>query len=216
MLNTIGIGYPRTGTMSLKHALEHLQFGPCYHMIEVFSRPADVDFWLSALEAQGEGVDWDHVFQDFQSTADCPACYFWRSLQTKYPAARFILTVRDSETWYDSFRSTVYEAVMHPERAPDEEHRRVQLMAKRLILDQMFEGRFDDRAYAIEVYERHNRQVTEEIPAEQLLVFDPADGWEPLCRFLNVAVPQVPFPMSNTRREFQERFAVSPDESSRV
>lgn len=214
MLKVIGIGYPRTGTMSLKHALENLSFGPCYHMIEVFNRPGDIEFWLSAQSVHGEGVNWQTVFEDFESTADCPACCFWRPLRKVYPDARYILTVRDSEEWYDSFHSTVYEAMMHPERAPDDVHRRVQLMAKQLILDGMFSGRFDNRSEAVENYERHNRQVISEIPAEQLLVFDVADGWEPLCEFLQVPVPNEKFPISNTRREFQQRFSVSDGDSA--
>ncbi len=208
MLNVIGIGYPRTGTMSLKHALEQLGHGPCYHMIEVFERPDDVAFWLEALKDNGESTDWDIVFENYQSTADCPACYFWRSLQNAYPNARYILTVRDGESWYDSFRSTVYEAIMHPERAPDEAHRNVQLMARQLILDAMFEGRFDDRQFAIEMYEQHNREIIDTFSQDRLLVFNVADGWPPLCEFLNVQQPDAEFPRANTRVEFQQRFAV--------
>lgn len=210
MLNVIGLGYPRTGTMSLKHALEMLLLGPCYHMIEVFRRPEDVGFWLAALECHGRGTDWNRVFADFQSTADCPACYFWPSLYQFYPQAKYILTIRDATVWYDSFRSTVCEAMLHPERAPDEPHRTVQQMARRLILDTMLEGRFDDREFCIRKYRDHNKAVIDAIPRERLLVFDVTAGWAPLCEFLQVPVPDAPFPQSNTRSEFQERFAVSP------
>ena len=210
MLRIIGVGYPRTGTMSLKNALEYLSLGPCYHMIEVFRRPQDVDFWCRALSADEHEIDWDDVFTEFNSTADCPACYFWRSLQRRYSGAKYILTVRDADEWYRSFRATVYEATMHPERAPDAEHRRVQLMAKRLILDEMLEGRAADREFAIHKYEEHNREVINGIPADQLLVFDVASGWEPLCRFLGVDVPDIDFPCTNTRLEFRERFSVEP------
>ncbi len=210
MLQVIGLGYPRTGTMSLKHALETLQLGPCYHMIEVFRRPDDVDFWLDALECQGVATDWHHVFADFASTADCPGCYFWRPLLQEFPQSSYILTVRDADEWYESFRSTVYEATQHPERAPDEQHERVQRMAKKLIMDSMFDGRFDDRTFAIETYERHNQTVIDTLPADQLLVFNVAEGWEPLCQFLKVPVPPQPFPKSNTREEFRQRLVVKP------
>jgi len=196
--------------MSLKLALEHLQFGPCYHMIEVFQRPNDVAFWQDALRSDGATADWDQVFREFQSTADCPACYFWIPLLQHYPNARYVLTVRDPESWYDSFRNTVFEACMHPERAPDEEHRIVQQMVRELIMDTMFAGRFLDRSYAVACMEAHNQAVIDAIPAEQLLVYQIADGWEPLCRFLNVDVPDAPFPQVNTRQEFQQRFAVGP------
>ncbi|HIK90674.1 MAG TPA: sulfotransferase family protein [Planctomycetes bacterium] len=210
MLQVIGLGYPRTGTMSLKHALEELLLGPCYHMIEVFDRPGDVDFWLSALRDNGLDADWDTLFEDFQSTADCPACYFWESLWRRFPDARYILTVRDADTWYDSFHATVYEAMMHPERAPDQQHLAVQNMARKLILETMFEGRFEDREFAINRYQAHNKSVVDTLPKEKLLVFDVAEGWQPLCEFLNVDVPETSFPRSNTRAEFQQRFAVVP------
>jgi hypothetical protein len=210
MLQVIGLGYPRTGTMSLKHALEVLQLGPCYHMIEVFDRPGDVEFWLSALANNGQDADWDTLFEDFQSTSDCPACYFRESLWRHFPDAKYILTVRDADTWYDSFRATVYEAMTHPERAPDQQHLGVQNMARKLILETMFEGRFEDRQFAIDRYQAHNQAVLDMLPQEKLLIFDVAAGWEPLCMFLDVDVPDSPFPRSNTRAEFQERFAVVP------
>lgn len=210
MLQVIGLGYPRTGTMSLKHALEELQLGPCYHMIEVFDRPGDVEFWLSALANNGQDADWDMLFEEFQSTSDCPACYFWESLWRHFPNAKYILTVRDADTWYDSFHATVYEAMTHPERAPDQQHLSVQNMARKLILGTMLEGRFEDREFAIDRFQAHNQSVVDMLPQEQLLIFDVAAGWEPLCRFLSVDVPDSPFPRSNTRAEFQQLFSVVP------
>ena len=116
--------------MSLKVALEQLGVGRCYHMIEVFNRPLDIDFWLAAVHCRGVGVAWDQVFSEFQSSADCPGCFFWRELLTAYPKAKFVLTVRDADAWYDSFCSTVFEVITHPERSPDPTHQRVQQMAK--------------------------------------------------------------------------------------
>lgn len=209
-MKVIGLGYPRTGTMSLKHALEALQLGPCYHMIEVFRKPTDVPFWLAALQQEGSSIDWSSVFGEFHSTTDCPACYFWKELWNSFPDAKYVLTIRDSETWYDSFRTTVYEAMMHPERSTDEAHSNVQCMAKKLILDTMFEGRFEDKDFAIQTYENHNKTIVQQIPSKQLLIFDVKDGWQPLCEFLEVPTPDSPFPKSNTRNEFQNRFSVIP------
>ena len=152
MLNVIGVGYPRTGTMSLKAALEELGLGPCYHMIEVFNRPRDARFWLSALDGEGADVSWNTVFKGFQSTVDCPAAYFWKSLYDSCPDARYILTVRDARSWYRSFQSTVFQAITHPERAPNAEHRDVQQMAKRIILDRMLGGRFPEQARTTVMY----------------------------------------------------------------
>lgn len=209
-MKVIGLGYPRTGTMSLKHALEALQLGPCYHMIEVFRKPEDVPFWLSALQQTDTTIDWSDVFSEFQSTTDCPACYFWKDLLGAFPNARYILTVRDPETWYDSFRTTVYEAMMHPERSADEAHASVQRMARMLILDTMFEGRFEDKGFAIQTYQQHTKAVIEQLPPKQLLVFDVGDGWQSLCDFLDLPIPPIPFPKSNTRHDFQNRFSVKP------
>ncbi len=127
MLSVIGVGFPRTGTMSLKLALEQLGFGPCYHMIEVFERPHDIPLWRAA--AAGE-PDWDRLLSDFRSTADAPGCIFWRDLIAQYPDARVVLTTRSPESWYESFRDTAYQAITHPERSPDEQHRAVQKMAR--------------------------------------------------------------------------------------
>lgn len=205
MLDVIGIGFPRTGTMSLKHALERLSFGPCYHMIEVFRRPGDIAFWRSAVQSRGEGVAWDEVFSEFGSTTDCPAGFFWRTLYADFPDAKYIITVRDPEDWYESFLATVYEAISHPERSPDEDHRNVQLMAREVILDGIFDGRFCDRDYAISCYHSHIAEVNATIPRDRLLTFNVAEGWGPLCRFLEVKEPDEPFPRANTRDEFQQR-----------
>lgn len=205
MLEVIGIGFPRTGTMSLKHALEQLSLGPCYHMIEVFRRPLDVPFWRKAIQSHGEGVAWEEVFADFRSTTDCPAGFFWKQLLAEFPQSHYVLTVRDPDDWYESFLATVYDAMTHPERAPDDDHLSVQLMARELILDRMFDGRFLDRDFAISQYHSHIASVQAAIPPEHLLTFDVASGWEPLCAFLQLPVPDQPFPRSNTRDEFRER-----------
>ena len=48
-----------------------------------------------------------------------------------------------------------------------------------------------------QVYDGHNDEVKALIPKEQLLVYDVREGWEPLCKFLDVAVPDEPFPRLN-------------------
>jgi hypothetical protein len=207
MISVIGVGFPRTGTMSLKLALEQLGFGPCYHMIEVFNRPQDVPIWREALAGN---ADWERLLAGFGSSADAPGCVFWRELTALFPEAKCVLTVRDSDSWYESFLHTAYEAITHPERSPSDEHRAVQGMARELLLERLFEGRFEDRQRAIEIYETHNRTVQESISSDRLLVFEVKEGWEPLCGFLGRDVPPEPFPHINTRQEFRERFHVDP------
>lgn len=207
MLSVIGVGFPRTGTMSLKLALEQLGIGPCYHMIEVFERPDDIALWNQAADGQ---TDWERLFQGFQSTSDAPACCFWRELLEEYPNARVILTVRDPETWYESFHETVYQVISNAENSPDAQHRAVQEMARELILERLLEGSFENRRRAIEIYEEHNRTIQEVVAPERLLVLHVRDGWQPLCDFLDKEVPKEPFPHINTRNEFRERFLVAP------
>ena len=213
-VKAIGVGFPRTGTMSLKQALETLGLGPCYHMIDVFDRPHDIQVWLQAYANNGANVDWDSIFNGFQSTADCPACCFWPDLLQKYPSAGFILTVRDADHWYDSFFDTVYQAIQHPERSPNKVHRDVQGMAELLILQGMFQGRFEDRGFAIHKYQQHIDVIRSSIPEGQLLEFDVSLGWEPLCRFFDRVPPIVDFPRANTRTEFRSRFDVDADSAS--
>lgn len=210
-LKVIGFGYPRTGTMSLKHALEMLGHGPCYHMIEVFRRPTDAAFWMDAwrkhvADAPTASIDWKQPFSGFQSTTDCPASGFWKRLIADFPDAKFILTERDPESWYLSFRNTVYQAMTQPEKSTGD-HREVQEMAKTLILDGLFEGRFEDKDFAISKLQDYSRQIRSAVPPDQLLVMDISDGWGPLCGFLEVPIPEDDFPRSNTQTEFQNRLA---------
>ena len=210
-LKVIGFGFPRTGTMSLKHALEMLGLGPCYHMIEVFHRPADAAFWLDAWQKQATGaslnsIDWGSVFREFQSTTDCPASGFWKPLLNEYPDANYILTERDPEAWYTSFHNTVFQAMIQPEKSADK-HRDVQVMAKTLILDGLFEGRFAEKKFAIEKLQDYSRQIRMAVPSDRLLVMDISEGWKPLCQFLGLQIPTEKFPCSNTQQDFQNRLA---------
>jgi len=204
-LKLIGAGFGRTGTMSMKGALELIGYGPCYHMIEVIENPGAADQWYRA--ACGETVDWDTVFKGYVATVDWPACTFYRELADKYPDAKVLLTLRDPERWYESCQNTIFK-VMHQDEAAVPPPMQAQLrMVKKLVCDRTFGGDLDDRANAIAVFNRHNEEVRKTIPAERLLVYEPGQGWEPLCAFLGVDVPAEPFPKVNTTEEFQARFA---------
>lgn len=206
-IEVIGAGLGRTGTLSLKAALEELGFSRCYHMVEV---PAHMDHartWDAA--ARGEPVDWDRLFDGYRATVDWPGCSFYRELLQKYPEAKVILTIRDPERWYDSARQTIY-TVQHAFPAWTglifPRMRVFRRMLDRVIWDGTFRGRFEDRASAIEVFNRHNEQVRGDVPADQLLVYEVGQGWEPLCAFLGVPVPEgKPFPHLNDAAEFRQR-----------
>jgi len=203
-LSVIGAGVGRTGTLSLKLALERLGFAPCYHMREVFEHhlASHVPVWARA--ADGERIDWDTLFEGYRSAVDFPASAFYGEISQHYPDARVILTVRDPDRWFQSFSDTI----LHPltERLPDNLADWGRMVHK-AIVDRIFDGQVEDRAHVIACYKRHNEQVRQTIPAERLLVYEVATGWDPLCQFLGVPLPDEPFPKANTTDEFRERIA---------
>lgn len=202
-IEVIGAGFGRTGTESLKRALEALGYSPCYHMHEVFLRPADAPRWVEAYRTGA--MDWPALLEGYRAAVDWPAAFFWRELLGCWPQARVILTVRDARAWYASISKTIFMAQRLPLPPPDEPAHAVQLMARALVRDVTFGDRLDDAAHVIGVYERHNAEVTRSVPAGQLLVYDVAQGWAPLCAFLGQPVPDEPFPRGNTTEDFLAR-----------
>lgn len=206
-IRVIGAGLGRTGTLSLKVALEELGFSRCYHMEEVFKHPGHPSIWSAA--SRGEPVDWDALFQGYQATVDWPGCAFYRELIRRYPDAKVILTVRDPEKWYGSAQQTIYYArVAFPRWATWLAPRMRQLvrMLDDVVWRGAFQDRFLDRPNAIAVFNRHNEEVRRVVPADRLLVFEVKHGWEPLCAFLGVPVPPgKPFPNLNDAAQFRGR-----------
>lgn len=194
-LAVIGIGFGRTGTSSLKQALDRLGFGPCHHMTEVRGNEEQTQFWRAA--GRGETADWDRGYAGYRSACDWPTVHFWRQLADYYPDARLILTTRDADAWYDSVANTIsYD--FGPGNDPA-------AFGHAVIGEQVFGGRFADRAHAIGVFEAHNRAVRTALSGPRLLDYQVAQGWEPLCAFLGVPVPAEPFPHVNTTEEFRSR-----------
>jgi Sulfotransferase domain len=204
-LKVVGAGFGRTGTLSLKTALERLGFGPCYHMAEVFPRPDHIAMWHRL--AFTNSIDWDLVFRDFQATVDWPAARWWREIAAHYPDAKVLLSVRDPEGWYKSMIDTIYQPMKSPAPEGVPEAARLQNeMARKSILSETFDNRFEDKAHAIDVFNRHTQEVRDAIDPARLLVFDVREGWAPLCRFLEVPVPDEPFPRLNDTATFQAMF----------
>lgn len=200
-LHVIGAGFGRTGTMSLKLALEQLGFGPCHHMTEVLKTPGAAEPWAAA--AGGKPVDWDGVFDGYRSAVDWPAADYWRELAHHFSHAKIILTVRDPESW---FRST-QETIFGPINTLMSDDASAVGLTMRAINARHFGGRPNDRAACLAGYEAHNAAVRREVPPERLLVLDVAEGWDPLCRFLGVPAPDTPFPRANSTDEFREHAA---------
>jgi hypothetical protein len=206
-VKVIGSGFGRTGTLSMKVALEQLGFGPCYHMEEVVKRPKHIQLWHNV--AYGKPVDWHALFQNFQATVDFPASVVYKELMEAFPEAKIVHTVRDPERWYDSTYETIYQAnSLFPswlrKVVPIVSH--FTQMERRLIWLNLFEGNFEDRQRAIEIFHQHTEAVKSTVPADRLLIFNVNEGWEPLCQFLGVPVPDTPFPHVNGRDAMLRRF----------
>jgi sulfotransferase family protein len=197
-LEVIGAGFGRTGTLSVKVALETLGFGPCHHMTEITDHPAAMEGWCEVVRDRDRLAD---LLAGYRSTMDWPSCAFWEDLITAHPQAKVILTVRDPDAWYDSMTETIVSAMSLPPARADA-LRALCCVVEDVILDQVFDGRFDDRGYAIGVFEAHAEQVRDSVPPGRLLEFDVGEGWAPLCRFLDRPQPSLPFPVLNRRAAF--------------
>ncbi len=195
-LKLIGAGFGRTGTMSLKVALEELGYGPCYHMVELFEHPNHVERWEAAV--RGESVDWEEMFVGYRATVDWPGAAFYKELTHRYPQAGVILTVHDPDRWYESARNTIFnlQGAASP-RAPR--------MAMELAFQRGFDADVEDRGRMIEAFNRWNEEVKEFIPAQRLLVYEVKEGWGPLRDFLGVEAPKgKPFPHLNDSDSFRK------------
>lgn len=206
-MKVIGSGFGRTGTLSLKMALEQLGFGPCYHMEEVLKRPKHIQVWHDV--SYSKPVNWQSLFQGFQSTVDFPASVCYQKLMAAFPEAKVIHTVRDPERWHNSTSETIYQASSIFPRWLQKVVKpigRVIEMQERLIWQNLLEGSFENRERAIEIFQQHTEEVKRLVPADRLLIFSVKEGWEPLCRFLDVPVPDTPFPHVNDRETMIKRF----------
>ena len=200
-LKIIGAGFGRTGTKSLKLALEQLGFGPCHHMEEVMTDHAQLPHWQAAVA--GEPVDWDAAFAGYNSAVDWPSAHFWRQLAGHFEGAKLILTLRDADGWWESFAKTIKMALSKPtDEIGDPHFLSINKMAHEMIGTQAFGSTYDDRGAAIAAYDKHVEDVKAAFPAERLLQLDITDGWQPLCEFLGLPVPDTPFPRANSSREF--------------
>ncbi len=198
-LQIIGSGFGRTGTMSTKMALNQLGLGPCHHMSEVMGDPEQPPFW--AAQVAGETVDWHAVFANYTAQVDFPGAAVWPDLVKAFPDAKVIHNERPEEDWWASYSTTIGKFWQHYRTRPLPPEI-IDLFATmdELIHKRLFGG--SDRETCIAAYRRNNELVREIVPADRLLVFTPSDGWEPLCRFLDVPTPEGNFPRSNARDEF--------------
>lgn len=200
-LRLIGAGLPRTGTSSLREALRYLLDAPIYHMSEAFAHPHHAPTWVRAIG--GDPPVWEEFLAGYAAGIDTPFSSCWRDLAAAYPEAPVLLSHRASaEVWHRSMEATVLVRTREMLQRDDDADPMVPLFRT------MFRGDFtdvDDPADVVAGYERRLAQVRAEIEPERLIEWQPADGWEPICRALGVAVPDHPFPHENTRADFVAR-----------
>lgn len=197
-MHVIGAGVGRTGTYSLKIAINELGLGPCHHMEAVMqNRPTQIPLWNAAVEGN---PDWHAIYRDHASAVDWPTACFFRELADAFPDAKFILTERSPESWADSFGATIYTLLSQRDSAPTEMQPWFDMCAA-VIAKTGFPAGLD-RDGLMRGFIAHNDAVKATIPEDRLLVYSVREGWEPLCEFLGVDVPDVEFPNTNNREEF--------------
>ncbi len=192
-IRVVGAGLGRTGTMSLKVALERLLGGPVYHMTEVFANPDHVGLWHQA--AEGQMPDWEQMLANYQAVVDWPAASFWPELAAAFPESIILLSVRDPERWWESASQTIFPTGEKFAGTPWH-------AMFRQVVSTRFHADLTDREGCLAAYARHYARARAEAPPNRLVVWQASDGWEPLCRALGVPVPEEPFPRTNTREEF--------------
>jgi len=214
-VKVIGVGFGRTGTMSLKAALERLGAGPCFHMIDLIvgeDREALIPKW--AKVADGE-ADWHDVFDGFEATVDWPAAARWREICDAFPDAPVLLNVREFDGWYRSMQNTIRAAKVTPPETLKQDANRplpnplLWQVIDRLIWEGDFQGRFEDEAWVREMYDARIAEIKATIPPDRLTVWElGVDGWEPLAAMLGVEVPDEPFPRLHDTAEFRSEFGL--------
>jgi hypothetical protein len=200
-LQVIGTGVGRTGTYSLKLALEQLGLGPCHHMEEVIFNPQrQVPLWSQVVQGQ---PDWEAAYDGYHSAVDWPTAAFWQELAEEYPQAKIILTTRSQESWYESFSETIFSLMATQDQAPPEMKPFMEMATG--VMEKTGIGTKSSKEEIIRAFNTHNDAIRSTIPEERLLVYEVREGWEPLCEFLGMPVPDTPFPNTNGKEEFWER-----------
>ncbi len=205
-LSVFSAGFGRTGTMSLKLALEQLGFGPCHHMIEVIGNgDTQVPLWNEALAGR---ADFEAIYSGYGAAVDWPTAAFWQELAAVYPDARVILSSRSAESWYNSISETILATVWDEASWPPPAVEWFRMVSK--VLERSL-GTARDKDSILAAFEAHEAAVKAAIPAERLLVHSAKEGWAPLCGFLGVPVPDEPYPRTNSKEEFFEHMKKADD-----
>lgn len=194
-MKVIGAGYGRTGTLSLKAGLEQVLGGRCYHMETIVHDARQLDLWSAWARSPDDLPDLDAMLDGFVAAVDAPMCFYWEELLARHPDARVVLTVRDPDRWVESFQALMRANFQGIWMALFSSRYRAFAGFSR-TMGQRFVGSLR-RERLIETFHRHNERVRAVVPADRLLEFEVKQGWAPLCAFLDVPVPDGPFPHLN-------------------
>ena len=213
----IGVGLSRTGTLSMKSALELLLPGKCHHMIDTFNYQ---EIWTSICDGKMNDDQFKDYFlsNGFVASVDCPCIFYYERLMKIFPEAKFILTVRDPTAWSKSMKTTICALQVYYKTFPIVIFHWLRFITKYLPVNtimlwnvekidgfrQMVSSCLNNTGEIF--YKKWENKIKEIIPKDRLLVLNVKDGWEPLCQFLEVPIPNESFPKLNDRQEFIERF----------
>jgi hypothetical protein len=210
MLKIIGAGLPRTGTLSQKAALEMLGFGPCYHMVNLLGDLSKVDVWRRVYAGELAAAD---ALDGFASSVDWPGSWYFEQLMDAYPDAPVLLSARDGDAWEHSMRQTIYDSIWGDSLMADLARARMRVDPAwdayiRLMSDMwrdfgIVDGRDAAEGSLARAMEAYNDRVRETVPADRLIEWAPADGWEPLCSRLDIPIPEAPVPRLNDSATFK-------------
>jgi len=208
-IKIIGAGFPRTGTMTIKTALQELGFNQTYHWRDLIAKPQKLTLWKQ-LQTTG-ATDWQMLFEGFQGSVDFPGYPFYKEMLSQYPEAKVILTTRPFEAWYESVLTTIWERKVRAEQYPKDfkklqgDEKWIEMAAqwmRRTFLHDQFDGQFTNKAVVEKAFYQHHDEVMKNVPKKKLLIYDVKEGWQPLCDFLNVPIPDTDFPHLNKKENF--------------
>ena len=195
-MQVVGAGLGRTGTHTQKVVLEQLLGGTCHHMMEVFGHPDEVPVWHQA--ALGTMPDWTQFLGGYTALVDWPGASYYKELAAAFPDAPVLLSVRDPDAWYTSASDTIFNAI-DPSNTDDPWQQMVGTMLRNRFCADLENPDAMKKAFVA-----HNEEVRDTIPADRLIVWEPKDGWAPICDALGVSVPDEPIPVTNTTNEFRQ------------
>ena len=202
-MEVIGAGWGRTGTRSLKHALQFLTGRPSYHMQNILLNKKEAIKWHNSIFKNNETFDWGEIYKGYGACLDFPSCNYYKELMNAFPQAKVILTIRDDVSWIKSWnvlnnkilKSFTFKFLA---KVPKTSFKLQKDIHNKLILGKSgaFQGAVTDEE-KMKKFNKWNESVIKHVPKERLLVYEVKQGWGPLCKFLNVPEPNIPFPYKN-------------------